>query len=92
MTKVLPCLLNFVNQLNRIAPSFPAQECRAPVGAPGPQLGRSRFPFRTPLVLRRPLESLGPNVGKIFIQAKDDSYEKTRQSMEKAKRKNAMNW
>ncbi|XP_042870953.1 RNA polymerase II elongation factor ELL-like [Penaeus japonicus] len=42
------------------------------------------FPFR-------PLESLGPMVGKIFIQAKDDSYEKTRQSMEKAKRKNAMN-
>nr|XP_027219039.1 RNA polymerase II elongation factor ELL-like [Penaeus vannamei] len=39
----------------------------------------------------RPLESLGPMVGKIFIQAKDDSYEKTRQSMEKAKRKNAMN-
>ncbi|KAK8727748.1 hypothetical protein OTU49_009445, partial [Cherax quadricarinatus] len=39
----------------------------------------------------RALESLGPMVGKVWIQAKDDSYEKTRQSMENAKIKNQMN-
>nr|XP_045614848.1 RNA polymerase II elongation factor Ell-like isoform X2 [Procambarus clarkii] len=39
----------------------------------------------------RELESLGPMVGKVMVQAKDDSYEKTRLSMENAKIKNQMN-
>ncbi|KAK7069776.1 hypothetical protein SK128_022774, partial [Halocaridina rubra] len=38
----------------------------------------------------RCLESLGPRLGMLRIQAKDDSYDKTRISMEKANQKNMM--
>lgn len=40
----------------------------------------------------RALESLGPMVAKVFIQAKDDSYEKTKNRMKDVTIKNQMNW
>ncbi|KAK3870404.1 hypothetical protein Pcinc_012676 [Petrolisthes cinctipes] len=39
----------------------------------------------------RALESLGPMVAKVFIQAKDDSYEKTKNRMKDVNIKNQMN-
>lgn len=39
----------------------------------------------------RTLESLGPMVAKLWIHAKDDSYEKTRKSMENAQKQGKMN-
>ncbi|KAG0720716.1 RNA polymerase II elongation factor ELL2 [Chionoecetes opilio] len=39
----------------------------------------------------RALESLGPMVAKLWIHAKDDTYEKTRKSMEHAQKQGKMN-
>lgn len=39
----------------------------------------------------RALESLGPMVAKLWIHAKDDTYEKTRKSMENAQKQGKMN-